>query len=96
MDKFAIRALLQRIAAEQAQQEMGLGGDIFGSGQPREGLSSQNVADASMEAFSAEDPMAALDSTLRSPDRAMADQSQLMTGAGAGMDIQRLLQLLGR
>ena len=92
MDRFAIRALLQRLAAEQAQQEMGLGGDM--SSLPREGLSSQNLADASMESFGAEDPMAALDATLQSPDRAMADQSQLMTGASSGVDIARLLQML--
>jgi len=92
VDRFAIRALLQRIAAEQAQQEMGMGGDILN--QPREGLSSQNLADASTEAFDAADPMAVLDATLRSPDRAVADQSQLLSGASSGVDIAQLLRLL--
>lgn len=92
MDKFAIRALLQRIAAEQAQRELGAGEiSMPAGGQVREGLTSQNIGDASMEAFNAEDPRAVLESVLLNPSLAQGDQADLTGLINSGMGVDAAL-----
>jgi len=96
MDMHAIRALLQRIAAEQSAQEMGLDIGQSGSGpgsQILPGMGGQ-LANSSESIMDSQDPQGELELLLQHPNAAMDDQRLLTEGANSGMDIQSLMRML--